>query len=239
MAVLDKIKKVIAQLYPKGRAFRFPDEGVSDKLHNVIAKHLAQVNSDAVSTLDVILPDNANFTADDATRWEERLGLIVSPSVSLAERKLAIERKMNHPGTIPARQNWEYLQDQLHAAGFTQLFVYENIFYPGPITKSPTDILGAFVVGLWEHGVLAEMGAVEHGTATSGAVYENCVANYVDEDFDQWFDTGANLRNTFFVAGEYIDDLANVDVNRKEELRQLILKIKPTQTVGFLFINYI
>lgn len=238
MAVQDKIKKIFKQLYPKGRAFRMPKNGVNDKFHDAVSVSVAQAYSDNLSTLDVILPDNNNFTADDATRWEERLGLIVNPSVSLAERKLAIIRKMNHPGTIPARQNWEYLQNQLQSAGF-DLYVYENIFYPGPVTKNPTEILGAFTVGLWEHGIEAEMGAVEHGDFTSGSVYGDCVANYVDEDLDQWFDTGDNLRNTFFVAGPYIDDIADVDVNRKEELRQLILKIKPTQTVGFLFVNYI
>lgn len=242
MSIADKIKKLTRQLYPKGRAFAMPKDGILDKVHDALKVSEAQAYSDALATLDVILPDNDNFTEEDATRWEQRLGLITNTSISLSERKLAIERKMNHPGTIPARQNWEYLQDQLQAAGFTNLFVYENRFSDGSggwVTQTPTEILGADVVGLWEHSDSAEMGTVEHGNSNTGQVYDDCVANYIDATLDAYFDIGDNFRNTFFISSAYIDILADVDAAREDELRQLILKIKPVQTVAFMFTNYI
>lgn len=241
MSSLEKIKALTKQLYPTGRAWNMPENGVFDKLTDGLIESENQAYIDGLSILDSILPDNDNFTADDAERWEQRLGLITNTSVSLADRKLAIIRKMNHPGTIPARQNWLYLQNQLQAAGF-DVYVYENIFPDGVggfETLSPTDIVGASVVHLWEHGIDAEMGDVEHGTFYAGSVYENCVANYINEDLDAWFNTGDNLRNTFFISGPYIDTFANIDINRKEEFRQLILKLKPLQTVAFLFVNFV
>jgi hypothetical protein len=157
---------------------------------------------------------------------------------------LAILRKINHPGTIPARQNWEYMQQQLQAAGF-DLYVHENIFSDGMgglETRTPYEILGdsaSDIVGLWEHGSFAEHGEIEHGDFTSGSVYNDCVANYIDYTKDEFFDTGDNLRNTFIISSQYPEFFADVDSVRREELRQLILQIKPVQTVGFLFINYI
>ena len=238
----DKIVKLSRQLYPTGRAFRMAPDSVFEKFHKALAVSEAQAYEDALATLDVILADNDNFTEDDATRWEERLGLITNTDLTLEERKTAIIRKYNHPGTIPARQNWEYLQDQLHEAGFTQLYVHENIFLEGSppscVTISPTEILGADVVGLWDHGDDAEMGLVEHGDGETGSVYEDCVANYIDPTLDKWFDTGDNLRNTFFISSEYVEILASVPEPRRLELRDLILKTKPVQTVAFLFITY-
>lgn len=244
MALFDtigKLKRLTQQLYPTGRAWKMPEGGQFEKLHTALNLSEKRAYEDAMSTLNVILADNSEFTVEDAERWEERLGMIVNSSLDLAERKVAILRKYNHPGTIPARQNWQYLQEQLQSAGFN-VYVYENIFSDGLggfETQSPTDILGSYITTLWEHGSDAEMGVVEHGTYYEGSVYDNCVANYIDEDIDQWFNTGDNLRNTFFIAGPYIDTFADVDVTRKDEFRQLILRIKPVQTVGFLFVNYI
>lgn len=236
MSTESKITQLTKQLYPKGRAFKISTDSVSEKLHLAIAHTEQQAYDDALAVLNVILPDNMNFTADDATRWEERLGLITVSGVSLANRKLAIIRKINHPGTIPARQNYLYLQEQLQAAGF-DVYVYENIF-AGPVTMTPTDILGGSIVGIGVYGT-SEYGAVVYGDAQTGSIYENCVANYIDEILDQWFDVGDNLRNTFFISSAYIDVFADVPEIRKEEFRQLILKIKPVQTVGFLFVNYV
>ena len=131
MSTLDKIKKLGKTLYPTGRAFKIPFGGVFDKLNSALSESEQRAFDDAVSILDSALPDNNNFTTGDATDWERRLGLITNPSVPLSDRKLAIIRKMRHPGNIPARQNFLYLQGQLQDAGF-DVFVFENIFPTTP-----------------------------------------------------------------------------------------------------------
>lgn len=231
----EKILSLTKQLYPTGRAFKMPKLGYLDKFHNALAVSENQAYVDAVSILNSILPDNDGFTEDDATAWERRLGLITNTSVSLADRKLAIIRKINHPGTIPARQNYLYLQGQLQAAGF-DVYVYENRFpdgFGGYETENPLTLSGG--VG----GVSFQHGDRQHGDFQHGGGFGNIVANYIDEDIDFLFDVGSNLKSTFFIGGTPIGTFANVPASRKAEFRQLILKIKPVQTVAFLFINYI
>lgn len=235
-SVGDKIISLTKQLYPQGRAWKFPFDGTLENLHQTLAISEEQTYNDAVSILYAILPDNANFTVDDATEWEVRLGLIVNQLTPLADRKLAIKRKLNQPGAAPAKSNWRYLEEQLQAAGFN-VYVFENRFpdYPdGYITMTPFQFSGdnSFFIG-------NQHGDFQHGDFQHGGRYTKFVANHIEEARDWYFNIGTNLRSTFFIGGSYEGDFANVDINRKDEFRQLILTIKPVQTVGFLLINYI
>lgn len=243
MATEDKIKKLFKQLYPTGQAFQIPQDGVKQKLHDAIASIDADAFDDSLATLDVILADNDSFTDDDADQWAIRLGLTFDESTTLADKKAAILRKYNHPGTIPARQNYGYLQDALQDAGF-DVYVHENIFSDGLggfETRTPMELLGEsapLIIGLWEHGDGAEFGAIEHGTFETGSVYPDCIANYIDYLKDYFFNVGDNLRNTFIISSEYPEFFADVPEIRRKEFRELVLRIKPVQTVGFCFINW-
>lgn len=235
MEVVDKIKSLTNQLYPTGRTFWKKLASDFDKLTDGLNASEVRAYNDAVSTLDSAIPDNDNFSTDDATAWEVRLGLITNPAVSLSDRKLAIIRKMNHPGTIPARQNYRYLQGQLQAAGFN-VFVYENRFQTsvGYITKTPTQFsLTTYPVVPLQYGLL------QYGDFQYGNSYGNKVANSINQTEDDSFDLGTNLKSTFFIGGSPAGSYADVQLSRKVEFRQLILKIKPVQTVAFLLINYI
>jgi len=237
MSIAEKILALTKQLYPTGRAFKMSSNSLFEKLHVGLAQSEARAYNDAVSIKDSILPDNANFTADDATDWERRLGLIYSPLSSLVNRKLAIKRKMQHPGLIRARQHYLYLQGQLRAAGF-DVYVYENRFLVSSVlvTKPPTDFLFGIGVVQFQHG------QAQHGQRQHGGTWGNKIVNHIDEDLDLHFDVGSNLRSTFFIGGSDINNpaliMATVPLVRKQEFRQLILKIKPVQTVGYLFITY-
>jgi len=232
---LQNIRALTAQLFPTGRAFKRPVNGWLAGLVDALSLSENRAYTDALSILHAILPDNANFTADDATDWERRLGMITNTAVPLADRKLAIQRKMNHPGDIRARQHYLYVQGQLQAAGF-DVYVFENRFDDGMggyDTQSPFDILGGGGVTEVQHG------DIQHGDAQHGGVFSNIVANYIDEAQDSLFYISPNLRSTFFIGGTPLGTYANVSAERKDEFRQLILKLKPTQTVAYLFINYI
>ena len=150
---------------------------------------------------------------DDAEDWERRLGLITNGAVSLADRKLAIQRKINHPGDIPARQHFLYLQGQLHDAGFTGVWVYENRFpiYPTDDceTMTPSEVFG--YTDIAEHSDDVVHGDhVEHGQVESGSNWDDVIANNIDHTKDQFFDVGDNLRFTFFISGNPISDPGDV-----------------------------
>lgn len=208
--------------------------GVLARLMSALAASENRAYQDAVGILDAILPDNSNFTADDATDWERRLGIISGDGVSLTDRKLAIAQKMAHPGDIPARQHHEYLEGQLQAAGF-DVYVYENVFPSGggfePI--SPYVAIGGTGQEDLQHG------QVNHGQAQHGGRYTNIIANYISEEQDSLFYIPSNLKGTFFIGGDPFGSFADVDTERKAEFRQLILRLKPVHMVGYLFINYV
>jgi len=231
---LQHIRALTTQLFPTGRAFKQPVNGWMSGLVSALSLSENRAYTDALSILYAILPDNNNFTAEDATDWERRLGLITNEAVPLADRKQAIQRKMNHPGDIRARQHFLYVEGQLQAAGF-DVYVYENRFSDGMggyYTQSPFDIIGGGTLEL-QHG------DAQHGDAQHGGSFSNIVANYIDEDLDSAFYISPDLRSTFFIGGTPLGTYANVSAARKDEFRQLILKLKPAQTVAYLFINYI
>lgn len=231
---IEKIIALTRQLYPTGRAFKMPKDSVFERLHNALAISENQAYQDAVSTLNSSLPDNDDFDADDATAWERRLGLITSEGVLLSDRKLAISRKLSFPGNSNARSHYLYLERNLQAAGF-DVYVYENRFpvYPDTYETMAPDELDVSGLSDFQHGDF------QHGDQQHGSYWDNIVANNIDEDVDKYFDIGENLRSTFFIGGATVGTFASVDENRKNEFRQLILRLKPTQTIAFLFINYI
>jgi hypothetical protein len=248
-----RLLELTKQLFPTGRAFRIPYNSVKEKFYNGILESEKDAYEDGISILDSILPDNDNFTAEDATRWEQRLGMIDGSANTLEDRKAAIRRKMNHPGDILARQSAGYIQDQLQLAGF-DVYIHENI-----PALTPDQILAAAIDDIGEMGdsemdtiemgsvfslypdlfIFPQMGEIEMGAAEmAGVVYINMVVNNINEDVDAAFLVGDNYKCCFFVGGQTLGTFADVPETRKDEFRQLILKLKPVQTVGILFINY-
>lgn len=232
---IPDILSLTKQLYPTGRAFKMPKDGWLESLHYALSLSENRAYNDAVALLYAILPDNAEFTEDDAYDWERRLGMITGLGVSLEDRKKAIKRKINHPGNIPARQHYLYIQGQLQAAGF-EVYVYENRFpYGGGTyyTRSIFDVAGSGGVNEFQHG------DAQHGDEQHGGAYGNIIVNHIDETLDQSFFITSNLRNTFFIGGNPLGSFANIPANRKDEFRQLILRLKPAHMVGYLLINYV
>jgi hypothetical protein len=61
----------------------------------------------------------------------------------------------------------------------------------------------------------------------------------MDAAVDNTFDYNSNLERTFFVGGATVGDFATVPISRAQEFRQLILTLKPVQTVCFPLINFV
>lgn len=78
-----------------------------------------------------------------------------------------------------------------------------------------------------------------------GLMYTNYVVTYIDRERELHYDFGTHLKSTFFIGGKDLFDIAggnlyaDVDATRINELRQLILRLKPVQTKAFLYINEI
>ena len=79
----------------------------------------------------------------------------------------------------------------------------------------------------------------QHGDDQHGGGFSQFIANSLDQEQDANFSEGSNLRSTFFIGGATPGLFANVDSEREKEFRQLVLRVKPVQTVAYLFINYV
>lgn len=227
--------KLFIQLLPSGRAWKVPVSGWFETLIRAISIRFDIAYKDGLSVLNSVLPDNANFTIQDAEDWERRLGMIPS-TAPLADRMEAIKRKMQHPGEIKARQHYLYVEGQLQAAGFN-VYVHENRFDDGMggfETQTPAEVAGSGGLFYNQHGQF------QHGQRQHGGGWGDKIVNSLNPDIDYNFNVGGNLRSTFFIGGMYpVGSYANIPANRRTEFRQLVLRLKPCQTVAYCFINYI
>lgn len=225
------------KLYPTGRAFRMKEEGTFYKLHQALNSVLAGTYADANQILNDILPDNADFDINDAHDWYRRLGLYDSGTVSLTDMKKAIAQKLSFPQVPLNKQHWQYIQDQLQAAGFN-VYIYANRWpdgLGGYTTRTPGQVLGT--VGMQAMYGYSQYGTFQYGQADTSKI--SIIANYLEEEKDAVFDFGSNLRHTFFVADASPGVFASVPAARKIEFRQLLMKLKRAEMAGFLFVNYV
>lgn len=235
MSILDKYVKLSRQLFPTGRAFRMYTNGNSERLHKALAISEARAYEDIKSTLDSLLPDNDNFTADDATDWERRLGLISNPLVPLQDRKAAIYRKMGSPGINPARSGAKWLEKQLRDAGF-DVYVHENIFpaYPSGYERRTPGQINASILSQLQYGDF-EYGYMEYGYYFN-YIIANSILNKEDTDLFNWI---TDFGCSFFICGKTLGTYANVLASREPEFRQLVLGQKQTQDIAFCYLNFI
>lgn len=227
--MFDKLLRLAKILFPTGRAFKMFDGSEFEKLTKALSKSEERFYNDAKFLLWAVLPDNSNFTADDCTDWERRLGLTYSPLSSVTDRKAAILRKLNSPCINPAKGNYLNLERELNLAGFN-VKVYENIPATDPVTAGWSSLTTQI-----QYGVPSQYG----GASQFGLAYSNKIANHIDEALDLSFSLGGSFACTFFIGGATVGTSANIPAVRKNEFRELILKIKQVQDVGFLYINYI
>lgn len=238
---VDDFIKLERDLYPSGDAFAMPTGGELETMSRALAIEKVEVNDTATNVLDVIYPDNDNFTIQDANDWYVRLGIYNSGSVSLDDMKLAIAERLGRLNEQYYRQDHAYITSKLVAAGFN-VKIYENRFDLGGgphdlATQPPT----AFLFGTFS---LAEIGSCTFAETEFGVTYDHItfpkVVDHVQESRDAGFFVYPNMRSTFYVAAPTaITDYADVPLARKDEFRQLLIQLKPAQTVGYLIVNYI
>lgn len=233
-SVANIMSKLASQLYPTGRAFYMPKGGIADKTHIAFNRGLIRIVDDANSTIDSCFPDNANFTIDDCTLWEYRLGITTDLSSTLLNRKLAIYRRMGRGRNVLARQHKNYLEYQLQTAGF-EVYVFENGFIEGGVKvyKSPEQVIRLHLPAV-QHGGDSQHGiGLQHGGGNS-----QIIANSYKPD-ESYSVASDKLWATFFIGGEVLGSMATIPQNREEEFRELVLKLKPAHLVAFTFISYI
>jgi len=152
------MSELAAQLYPTGRAFYMPKNGVANNTHLALNRSFIRIINDCQSTIDSTFPDNENFTEEDCALWEYRFGIITDESLGVVQRREAVLRRMSRGRNVPARQHKNYIEAQLQLAGF-DVYVHENTI---PY-KRPQDII-ALAANNVQHGGTSQHGiGMQHG----------------------------------------------------------------------------
>jgi hypothetical protein len=224
MALINqKIIKLSKQLLPTGRAFRGAMESNWHKLFTALAKTESQAYIDVTGIRYSLIPDNANFDADDATEWERRLGLISNVSLSLPVRSAPILRKMAAPGRNPAKCQYQWIEKQLQDAGFP-VYVYENVPLSNPATHNPA------ILSPSRHGGISVHGMHSH-------YINHVVINSLDNNKDVIMSYDLNC--AFYIGGNPLGTMASIPAARELEFRQLILQLKKVSKIAILYVQYI
>jgi hypothetical protein len=232
----------------------------SKRLVNAFLKSYERCYADVFSILNQTVADNEGFDQIDAGNWERVYGL-QNNNLNLEDRKSNILRRQSHPNGVAERGTAELIQSELQAAGF-DVYVTENRFPDGAGGWEVVDP-DALSATPYQYGI-AEYGVAEYGGELVGLDYTIC-ANHIEESLDENFFTqesslsqygvaeygvaeyetptpeprDTQLRATFFIGGSSFPSIVSVPLARKDEFRQLLLKLKPAQSVVFLYVNYI
>ena len=226
MTIDDQIKNLTKQLYPTGRVWRIIPNSVKEKFINGLLASEIRAYNDAVSIRDSAIPDNANFSVDDASAWEVRLGLPDGTGIDLADRMKAIVVQLNWPGTNPAKGAVDYIQGVLNAAGYN-VCVHENL-----TQQTYAQFAG---INLVRHKPTLLHGQQRHGFLTSKGII---VANSIDPKVDDSFNVG-DYSDTVFIGGCPAGTFVNIPLAQQTAFRQLILKIKPVNITALLLVNFV
>jgi len=219
--------------------------------------------AEVIGILNSILPDNDKFDETDASNWEKVLQIALNIT-DLEQRKDRIAQKIYYPNGIVERSHYQFIEDQIRAAGF-DVYIIENRFWNGSEFEiTDPDTLGTQDVELGT----VELGDFELAGEIQGVNYTRIIANSLDDSIDNNFFNAVledpvelgtvelndfelggggsiglpreqQLQQSFFIGGSSFPSIVDIDSNRKDELIQLVLTYKPLHTIGFAYINWI
>lgn len=234
----EDLMKLTGQLYPTGRAWYLPELGVFNKFHQGLNVSLLRYIEDIFSLFDSVFPDNPNFTEDDASLWEFKLGLVTNLSLDLEQRKAIILQKMAYPQNVNLRQSRSFIEKALNDLGF-DVGVYENIFFDNITNtyfrKLPAEVQVTSLTSNQHGDDLQHGNSTQHGSGNYEIIAN--LANDTEEDYS--YGGNENLYATFFIAAKNDINLrGTIPLTRRKEFKEAVLKLKPAHLAAFTFINY-
>ena len=213
----EPINTLSSQLYPSGRAWWKPKNGIFDKVHQALALSESRVENDILNLQYDILADSINMSISAIERWEYVFG--IKANGTTADRLSMIYQRQMFPNNILARQSSSFIEQQLRLAGFeVRIFT--------PYTSPNSAIFGLF----------------QFNQKLFGQIGGNIVviSNEVDENKELPFNVSEiGEKNSFYICGENLGDYANIPLVRKNEFRELVLTLKPAHSIAILNVNYI
>lgn len=246
MSHKDFLKKSLLLHLPDGALRQLEDGGDEDRLYDGIAEALVPGYEQMSSMAAIREPDDVY----DLELLEKEYGFLPNPDLTEDERRARIKSlKYARRGSGTG----EALQDALALAGFDQFVVVE-----GRQDQNPASVIsaeGEYVVNGFEY--LVATGYIIGCDVTPGTpdTYDfGCASpyKYGCEELQKvlvtvpWNPTD-NWNLVFFVADDIVTDVngyitsmtaAVIDLKYRQLIREIILRIKPLQTWGYLAVDW-
>lgn len=214
---IEEFSAMNRELYPTGRAWWKPKGSVFEKLHEALVIQESKVASEIIDIQYNFFADSTLISDSAISQWMSIFGIV---SNGTRDDKIAlIKQAQCYPNGVFARQSSSFIENQLQIAGF-DVYLHYN----------PTHNPNAAVYGLQTYG--SSVYAEEGDTFT-------VVANNVDEALDSSFQIANGTTNLFYIGGAVFGDYVDMPIERKNEFRELVLRLKPAHSVAVLYINYV
>lgn len=216
----NDILKLKRQLFPTGRAWKIPTDGDFEKMLLALSEQEVVAFNAGLNILNSVIPDNDDFTEADASAWESALSIAYTSENTLADRKLAIYRKMAFPSNVRGRQHKNYLEYQLRQAGFNvTIYEYDDI---KDKIKAISHAQGVHHSYNSRHGSLVLPN------------FTGMVINKIEQEDEPAITlTFEVLKNCIWITGADFSFLPVLN-SRNAEFRQIIMHMKPAATIAIL-----
>jgi hypothetical protein len=230
--------RVFKHLLPRALAWRTT---VDSTLRRYV-EGLADWTGEVRTFIDLAYLDLFPSSTRELAEWENQFAL--SGAGTETERRLALAAAWLSGGG----QSPDYLQSVIHAAGFTQIFIHEWWITRDPfVARDPRDYTTQPLLGLYQCEDTAPWECFDPGPGDELAPHcDASLANdpgyLVNLDLTRRAPPAvpsdpARWRYFLYFGGEVFPELAPIDSRLVDELKALLLRIKPTQQWIVLMID--
>jgi hypothetical protein len=203
---------------------------------------LAGLPTDVRTFIDLVFLDLLPPTTRELPAWERQFAL--SPGGSEADRRL----KLATAWATQGKQSPDYIQQTIHAAGFTNVFIHEW-WVSGPpfVARDPRDYTAEPLIGDYQCEGTDPWECFDSGPGDTLAPHcDDTLANdpgyLVNLDLTRRAPPPvpadpATWPYFLYFSGEVFPEPAEVDSSRLAELKEILLRMSPTQQWLVLLID--
>jgi hypothetical protein len=198
---------------------------------------LSGLPTDVRTFIDLVYLDLLPSSTRELAAWERQFAL---PTGAAGGSELSRRLKLAAAWANQGRQSSDYIQRTLHAAGFTTVFVHEWwVSGPPYVARDPRDYTTQPLLGIYQCETTSPWQCFNTGASVPLAPHcDNTLTNepgyLVNLDLTRRAPPGVPSDPSYwpyflYFAGENFPDPAFVESSRIAELRELVLRISPTQ----------
>ena len=234
----DRWLRIFGYLFPRARAW------VLNRARTLgqWVYGLTGLTADARAFADLAWVNLDPQQTDELDAWEKQFQIPSAPALTEQARRDRLEARWSQQGG----QTLEYLQDQIHGAGFTDVYLHEwMIPETDPVqTQNPVQFVEGAYWDCGDPGVECGESDVECGLKVAGGYLLVNKIRYWDGAAWAWETYSVTTITALwsfhiYVCGKTFGDPAEVPAARRDEFEDLLLTLCPAQHWLALRVDYV